>query len=64
MGHAAPRGALAGALRAAAAANPPVSPFVEQRILAREPDLEDRLAALEPLEPAPFVAVRKAAARR
>jgi Zn-dependent protease with chaperone function len=64
MGHAAPRGALAGALRAAAAANPPVSPFVEQRILAREPDLEDRLAALEPLEPAAFVAVRKAAARR
>lgn len=64
MGHAAPRGALAGALRAAAAANPPVSPFVEQRILAREPDLGDRLAALEPLEPAAFVAVRKAAARR
>src|SRR5262245_44095301 len=64
MGHSAPRGSLAGALRAAAAANPPVSPFVEQRILAREPDLEDRLAALEPLEPAAFVAVRKAAARR
>lgn len=64
MGHSAPRGALAGALRAAAAANPPVSPFVEQRILAREPDLQNRLAALEPLEPAAFVAVRKAAARR
>ena len=64
MGHSAPRGALAGALRAAAAANPPVSPFIEQRVLAREPALEDRLAALEPLEPATFVAVRKAAARR
>src|SRR5438093_176510 len=47
-----------------AAANPPASPFLEQRILAREPDLEDRLAALEPLEPTTFVAVRKAATRR
>ena len=64
MGHAAPRQALAGALRAAAAANPPASPFIEQRILAREPNLEDRLAALEPLEAMPVVAVRKAAARR
>jgi len=64
MGHAAPRCTLAGALRAAAAANPPASPFPEQRILAREPDLEDRLAALEPLEPTTFVAVRKAATRR
>jgi len=64
MGHAAPRWTLAGALRAAAAANPPASPFLEQRILAREPDLEDRLAALEPLEPTTFVAVRKAATRR
>src|SRR6266404_1804076 len=64
MGHAAPRWTLAGALRAAAAANPPVSPFLEQRILAREPDLEDRLAALEPLEPTTFVAVRRAATRR
>jgi Zn-dependent protease with chaperone function len=64
MGHSAPRGALAGALRAAAAANPPTSPYFEQRILAREPDLEARLAALEPLEPATFVALRKAAARR
>src|SRR5213593_2100971 len=62
MGHAAPRQALAVALRAAA--NPPASPFIEQRILAREPDLEDRLAALEPLEAMPVVAVRKAAARR
>ena len=64
MGHSAPRWTLAGALRAAAAANPPPSPFFEQRILAREPDLEDRLAALEPLEPSAFVAVRKAATRR
>jgi Zn-dependent protease with chaperone function len=64
MGHAAPRQALAGALRAAAAANPPASPFIEQRILAREPDLEDRLAALEPLEAMAVVPVRKAAARR
>ncbi|PYN34383.1 MAG: hypothetical protein DME01_15295 [Candidatus Rokuibacteriota bacterium] len=64
MGHLAPRQALAGALRAAAAANPPASPFIEQRILAREPDLEDRLAALEPLEATAVVAVRKAAARR
>lgn len=64
MGYKAPRQVLAGALRAAAAANPPASPFIEQRILAREPDLDDRLAALEPLEPTPVVAVHKIAARR
>ena len=64
MGYPAPRGVLAGALRAAAAANPPPSPYLEQRILARQPGLEERLAALEPLEPATFVALRKAAARR
>ena len=64
MGHPAPRSVLAGALRAAAAVNPPASPFFEQRILAHEPDLEDRLAALEPLEPTTVVAVRKAATRR
>jgi hypothetical protein len=64
MGPAAPRQGLAGALRAAAAANPPASPFIEQRILAREPNLEDRLAALEPLEATPVVAVRKVAVRR
>lgn len=64
MGHTAPRQALAGALRAAAAVNPPASPFIEQRILARAPNLEDRLAALEPLEATPVLAVRKAAARR
>jgi predicted Zn-dependent protease len=64
MGHAAPRQTLTGALRAAAAANPPASPLFEQRILAREPDLEARLAALEPLEATTFVTVRKAAARR
>ena len=64
MGHSTPRQALASALRAAAATNPPASAFFEQRILAREPNLEDRLAALEPLEASPVVAVRKAAARR
>lgn len=64
MGHSAPRQALASALRAAAASNPAASAFFEQRILAREPNLEDRLAALEPLEATPVVAVRKAAARR
>lgn len=35
-----------------------------QALLAREPNLEDRLAALEPLEATPLVAVRTAAARR
>jgi len=50
MGHAAPRRALADALRAAADTNPPVSRFFEQRLLAIEPDLDDRLSALEPLE--------------
>jgi len=64
MGHSAPRQALAGALRAAAAVNPPASPFIEQRILARTPNLEDRLAALEPLEAMPADAIPKAAARR
>lgn len=64
MGHAAPRRTLAGALRAAAAANPPPSPHVEQRLLAREPALADRLAALEPLEAAPLAVVRKTAPRR
>jgi len=64
MGHPAPRQALAGALRAAAAVNPPASPFIEQRILARTPNLEDRLAALEPLEAIPVGVIPKAAARR
>ena len=64
MGHTTPRLVLAGALRAAAAANPLASSFVEQRILARAPDLEDRLAALEPLEATSAGTVRKAATRR
>jgi Zn-dependent protease with chaperone function len=51
MGHAAPRRALADALRAAAATNPPPSRHFEQRPLAIEPDLDARLLALEPLEP-------------
>jgi Zn-dependent protease with chaperone function len=62
MGHLAPRRVLASALRAAA--NPSASPLFEQRILAREPELEARVAALEPLEATTFVAGRKAAARR
>lgn len=67
MGHEAPRRALASALRAVAAANPPASPFFEQRLLAYEPTLDDRLAILEPLEPLEptvVVAVRKSSARR
>ncbi len=64
MGHGAPRRTLAGALRAAAAVNPPASPYFEQRLLAHEPDLEDRLAALEPFEPTVAVAMRRAATRR
>ena len=47
MGHTAPRRALADALRAAATVNEPPDrgPF------ASEPELSERLAALEPLEP-------------
>jgi Zn-dependent protease with chaperone function len=59
MGHTAPRRALADALRAAAAANPPVSRLFEQRLLAIEPDLDTRLIALEPLEPTRPLLVRK-----
>lgn len=58
MGHAAPRRTLVEALRAAAAVNPPAAQFFEQRLLATEPDLDDRLAALEPLEAGPRVATR------
>jgi Zn-dependent protease with chaperone function len=47
MGHAAPRRALAEALRAAAAINSPP----DRGPMASEPALHDRLAALEPLEP-------------
>jgi Zn-dependent protease with chaperone function len=48
MGYTAPRRALADALRAAATINEPADrgPF------ATEPELSERLAALEPLEPA------------
>ncbi|HBH03998.1 MAG TPA: hypothetical protein DDZ42_19140 [Candidatus Rokubacteria bacterium] len=55
MGHEAPRRALADALRAAAAVNRPPR---GGPLLAIEPALEDRLAALEPLEPVPAVALR------
>ncbi len=48
MGHESPRRTLADALRAAAAANGPS----RSGLLATEPDLADRLTALEPLEPA------------
>lgn len=47
MGYPAPRRTLAAALRAAAAANGPP----RGGLLAREPALDARLAALEPLEP-------------
>ena len=55
MGHETPRRVLADALHAAVAINgrPPGG------LLAREPSLEDRLGALEPLEP-PALAVRPA----
>jgi Zn-dependent protease with chaperone function len=64
MGHAAPRRTLAEALRAAAVVNPPASRFFEQRLLAIEADLDDRLIALEPLEPTAVIAARKPAAKR
>lgn len=54
MGHAAPRRTLADALRAAAAVNGSPRGW----LFAREPDLEERLAALEPLEPPVDVAAR------
>ena len=53
MGYASPRRTLAGALGAAAAVNAPP----RRGLLATEPPLADRLAALEPLEP-PEVAIR------
>jgi len=58
MGHPSPRRVLAEALRAAAEVNPPAARFFEQRLLAREPELDDRLAALEPLEAGPRVTTR------
>src|SRR2546428_6420056 len=58
MGHAAPRRTLAEALRAAAVVNPPASRFFEQRLLAIEADLDDRLLALDPLEPTAVIAAR------
>lgn len=54
MGHEAPRRAMADGLRAATAANPPGG----IGLLATEPDLAGRLAALEPLEPVAEVAAR------
>ncbi len=50
MGHEAPRRTLAAALKAAASLNGPPE---GTPLLAIEPDLEDRLAALEPLEAEP-----------
>jgi Zn-dependent protease with chaperone function len=58
MGHGAPRRALAAALRAAGDVNGPA----KGGLLATEPELDDRLAALEPLE-APATSVRAAAPR-
>ena len=54
MGHEAPRRALVAALRAAGAVNGPV----KGGLLATEPDLDDRLARLEPLESAGELAAR------
>jgi len=59
MGHAAPRRSLAEALRAVAATKPTGGgPLWERGLLAPEPELDDRLAALEPLEPTPRLASR------
>ena len=61
MGHATPRRVLADALRTVAATKPASGgPLWERGLLAPEPDLEDRLAALEPLEPTPRLASRPA----
>ena len=54
MGHEAPRRTLAAALRAAAAVNGPVT----GGLLATEPDLDDRLVRLEPLESLAEIAAR------
>jgi Zn-dependent protease with chaperone function len=60
MGHAAPRRSLAEALRAVAAAKPVSGgPLWERGPLSPEPALDDRLAALEPLEPTPRLASRR-----
>jgi len=58
MGHEAPRRTLAEALRATAALNRPPR---GGPLLATEPALEDRLAALEPLEPVGAFALRSPA---
>ncbi len=59
MGHVAPRRSLAAALRTVATTKPVSSgPLWERGLLAPEPDLDDRLAALEPLEPTPRLASR------
>ncbi len=54
LGHEAPRRTLVAALRAAGAVNGPVT----GGLLATEPDLDDRLARLEPLESAGEFAAR------
>src|SRR5262245_23336257 len=48
MGYAAPRRTLAAALQVAVSLN---GPHKDEGLLPSEPDLDDRLAALEPLEP-------------
>ena len=59
MGHVAPRRSLAAALRTVATTKPvSAGPLWERGLLAPEPDLDDRLAALEPLEPTPRLASR------
>ena len=57
MGHPAPRRSLAEALQIVAATKPLGSrPMWERGPLSPEPALDNRLAALEPLEPAPRLA--------
>ncbi len=60
MGDETPRRTLAAALCAAGAVNGPVA----GGLLATEPELEERLASLEPLEPAAAVVARPPAALR
>ncbi|MBI3825095.1 MAG: M48 family metalloprotease [Candidatus Rokubacteria bacterium] len=60
MGYERPRRALADALRAAHVVNGPP----RGGLLATEPALDDRLAALEPIEPLPEYAARPPAAAR
>jgi Zn-dependent protease with chaperone function len=56
MGHAAPRRALAQALRAVDT-HVPKEKEEPEGLLASHPALEERLAALDPLEPEPVAGV-------